>query len=362
MAGVVVGTLFGLSLLIPTLKADDDDVRHVLPATWNWTQDTQGPVCGVYAVCRALNLLEIAAHPEEMWNTKVVAHREGSSPLELIEAIEQYGGVGELRDSMSILELFAVARPVIANVRSNTARSLYDHWVCVCGTSDGLVVYDGSKPARRISPGEFLASFSGIGIVVDAGLDSRNRCMAARWIGFLIIVATAWLGLRWWAVEASASIARQFIRLLIVTVAVVLMAAWVFSTHEGLKQGYRIALAPYSTSDRVMQGGMATLEQASSSEDYLLVDARTAESFARGSLPRAVNIPVYASYYETREFTASLARTTPIVVFCESERCTYDDHVAHLLVQLGFQNVTVSLPGYREYVQSQLRLNAAVIE
>ena len=49
-----------------------NDVRSQLPTDWKWSHSARGPVCGVYAVSRALSRLNISNNPGQFWNSNVI--------------------------------------------------------------------------------------------------------------------------------------------------------------------------------------------------------------------------------------------------------------------------------------------------
>lgn len=98
-------------------------------------------------------------------------------------------------------------------------------------------------------------------------------------------------------------------------------------------------------------GTLQDAEIASERPDYLLVDARREEDFRQGSISRAVNIPVNASFWAISKYLAKLDRDTPIVVFCQSAQCIFNKTVADQIMSLEFKNVTVCDEGWSEYIR-----------
>jgi rhodanese-related sulfurtransferase len=97
-------------------------------------------------------------------------------------------------------------------------------------------------------------------------------------------------------------------------------------------------------------GGLKDLMRIESDFPALLVDARSIRSFSLGSIPGAVNIPVNALQSDVESFMRKVPKETPIVVFCQSVRCGYDEVIGRLLLELSFLDVTVTDEGYAEYL------------
>ena len=253
---------------------------------------------------------------------------------------------------MSLLEIEALGGPLIANVRSSPQTQAYDHWVCVEATEEGLVVYDGSAPGRLVSPASFMAEFSGIGIAVSRDAFPWTMITIARLGGFLALLASAYAGLFFWQVRPNASVLKNSTTILFSTLLVCGVLTTLFDAANGYSKGMELALAPHKNSD-FREGDLDDLRLATTDPGIILVDARTADSFSHGSLDRAVNIPVSATFHEIDLFTTKLPRNTNIVVFCQSERCGYDDVIGKKLAKIGFKNVVVSRQGVAEFRKTQ---------
>jgi rhodanese-related sulfurtransferase len=72
-------------------------------------------------------------------------------------------------------------------------------------------------------------------------------------------------------------------------------------------------------------------------ETFILVDVLSPESYARGHLPGAINIPV--SDVE-REAPATLPEDAVIVVYCASFECQASPAAARKLEEMGYTSVT----------------------
>lgn len=67
--------------------------------------------------------------------------------------------------------------------------------------------------------------------------------------------------------------------------------------------------------------------------DYLLVDVRGSEAFAKGHIPGAINLPTGTL---TREHLAGYAPSTLFVVYCAGPHCNGVHRAAVRLAALGF--------------------------
>jgi rhodanese-related sulfurtransferase len=81
----------------------------------------------------------------------------------------------------------------------------------------------------------------------------------------------------------------------------------------------------------------------------VLIDARPARVFAKGSIPTAINIPDTQFDKEAGKLPADKA--TPLIVFCGGLKCVLSDKVAAKAKALGYTNVMTYPEGYPEWEQ-----------
>ena len=106
-----------------------------------------------------------------------------------------------------------------------------------------------------------------------------------------------------------------------------------------------IAIAGYVASN-IISGAMPVIswrELEVEKKDVLLVDVRTRDEFAFGSLPGAVNIPLD----ELREHLDELPKNRPVVLFCAIGLRGY--LAQRILMGLGYRNVRNLLGGAKTY-------------
>src|SRR5690606_4300538 len=115
-------------------------------------------------------------------------------------------------------------------------------------------------------------------------------------------------------------------------------------------RGVKMAIAPFREAN-INHIGMEALRNAASGHDYLIVDARLERDFQLASVPNAVNVPVHASVWAIEEYLRDVPKATPIIVFCQSSKCSFDETIARNLVLLGFMNVAVCEAGWSEFRQ-----------
>ncbi|MEK6261006.1 MAG: rhodanese-like domain-containing protein [Planctomycetota bacterium] len=338
---------------LTTAVAAEASLRDELPKNWSWSLETQGPMCGVYAVCRALTMLGTTVEPSELWKAEFVGSSKGSTPDELIAAVRAHGGEASLRSGLTFPEICSLGIPVIANVRHLPEDKEFNHWVCVQASQQGLLVYDGPNSGKFMNPSEFLALWSGIGIIVSKGKLAVLQLYLVRLSGMGSLMILTYLLLRWGRrtdeLKQSSIFALQ--RLGLATLASFVLGSLIYGIGSGHFYAVALAAAPYRLPN-IKSGSLNDVLEALQRPASLVIDARMERDYARGTIGNAVNIPVHASFQEIKTFLKDIPKSVRIVVFCQSKTCEYDEAVAKMLAQAGFSDVTVSDLGYAEYRQS----------
>jgi rhodanese-related sulfurtransferase len=97
--------------------------------------------------------------------------------------------------------------------------------------------------------------------------------------------------------------------------------------------------------------GTGELEDIVKHDAAVVVDARRSADFAFGHIPQAISVPADATATPARirEVFAQYSRTTPIVLYCQSAGCAYDEFVARLLYNEGYCNLRFLDGGWVEW-------------
>ncbi|KAF0103690.1 MAG: rhodanese-like protein [bacterium] len=88
-------------------------------------------------------------------------------------------------------------------------------------------------------------------------------------------------------------------------------------------------------------------KQIDEKTNAVLIDARPARVFAKGSIPGAINIPDTQFDKEAGKLPAD--KTTPLIFFCGGLQCVLSDKSADKAKALGYSNVKTYPQGYPEW-------------
>jgi rhodanese-related sulfurtransferase len=325
-----------------------------------WGNTLPGPLCGIYAACTAVELIGMEANPRNFVMSKYVGNCGGSSPEEVARVVKDAGARAVILADLSIFDLRLIECPLIANVRTSANGNRFDHWVVAVPNGTGMTIFDGLKKPYDIRAAEFLGIWSGIGICVTRFGPSP---LVSIWLGrisvILTIVLVAVLLLRRRASMAPAGqfgILKRTSGLCLASLVLAIPGNAIFGDLLNHGKGVAVATAASGVA-KYRSGTLDDARRASASHDMLLVDARLETDYRSGTIKGAVNIPITASVWEIDKYVEKLHRGTPIVVFCQSASCGFDETVAAELTSLGFSNVTVCNQGWAEFQKSAARVD-----
>lgn len=311
----------------------------------NEETDTEGGIagqyCGLYSVSRLATFFGKDIRVREYANSRFVSQPAGSTAEDLVAILEANEIRARKMGNLSGLELMISRTPWIANVRQSPIDKEFQHWVCVHPSQNGVTVYDGPSPGIELSLSEFLAVWNGFAIVPED-------------ISWVIWVKFLRLALVILCVLFVAGVHNRIRKTVSATISVLAITCFVFLVFFLLsafwghhRSATEIATAPWETYDlhAVDLPELISAKNAGSK----LIDARFSSDFRAGTIANALNVPINASYASTARIVKTIQKEEPIIVFCQSRRCGFDEIVARRLVSMGYKNVLVAKEGWVEY-------------
>ena len=316
----------------------------------DFRNDCNQPSCGVYAACRALCIEGIDATPCEFMTTEFISGVGGSSPKDLVKLVDRSGGVAFPMNKLSKLDVMLSGKPLIANIRSDVSAPSYDHWVCVFADGNQLLVFDGANGPAKMSTSEFLALWSGFGIFVSGAKGEPVSLVVYCWrfAVFGLIIGALWLV--WSFAQSASNIRSYWLRFSTGVLVLAVTGVVLFGSPFDWSKGLRLATAPYSSVDWETVG-LTELIEISANDNVVLISAQPAKDFERGKIDGAINIPHDVSSILLSDMLSDAERSTPIVVYCLSAKCSWDEILANKLSNIGFENIRVGDVGLHEYQQ-----------
>jgi rhodanese-related sulfurtransferase len=320
-----------------------------------------GPYCGVYCVAAALETLGQEPPMEKLLAPSYVGSELGSSLEELERAVRHLGGHGAPMSRLTVDALRSAKEPIILHFTARGRSATYNHWVLFLGMHDGRArIYDPPDAVEEFTLAEVLSRWDGTGLVVSARPINDDeivwtvRASFATWLALAACLAAVVRFAGNWLPQESRQGHRylRHIRDGFLGVALIgtLSAAFAVSYHAMAPTGFlRNRQAVASVVEAYLPTllpkiALEDLRPLVASKQVVVVDARPPWAFDLGHIDGAINVRVTATAGQRRRALAGIARTTPLIVYCQGPNCQWDEEVAAGLVADGFADVRL-FPG-----------------
>ena len=347
--------VFLLISIQPCCGTDPARQDHQKRASGLYSFESHGPYCGIYSIAAAAAALGVDVEISTLWTSEVVSEETGSSAANLMDGLKRVGLQGTCHAGLSWMDLFDSQNPLILHYRSVTASGEdFDHWVTMLGVNENgqFIVYDPPFPAIETGPAMLLANWDGFAIEVHR----PGEPLFKPYRGVLVMIGL------FGVVALGLPVAKHFVpQNLPIGFQLALSAAVLAGSGFVLQNSMRVGLQRNSTSvaavqDRYFGTDFDDIELSElrnmQSRGALLVDTRLSSSFARGSIPGAISLPIDSSLPYREQVLSPLRRDTEIVVFCQSVHCDYSDKIARFLRFNGFSRICIyrnGMEGWKEH-------------
>ncbi len=331
-------------------------------------QKDPGPYCGLYCVYGALQAIGRNVPFEAILRPRYVSSRQGSTINELEHAVVDSGAHAVGLEGLGGETLRTARHAMILHMATDGQLKQYDHWVLYCGMENGNARFLDLPNAMEIVPlSDVLARWNGTALVVSDQPVGVGSIVSREWLCYVnvvvltvLIVCLADYSLGQFKSARGGETPRpdwtRFSCLLRQSSALLgCSLALGIGLHAIDDAGFfrNPAAARYVAAANIshffprLTHGEArrfVVERRGA-----VIDARLPESFRQGSIPGAINVPVNASPAERREKLGHIPRNTPLLVYCQSSLCEFDEILAALLARDGFQAISLYPGGWKEW-------------
>lgn len=155
--------------------------------------------------------------------------------------------------------------------------------------------------------------------------------------------------------------------LIIVLTSVVLAFAYNYSDISTKGLSYLTDKGPVAT-DSLLEAGLAgkdaanaklegstiTYEQIKAridNPDFVIIDARSPEDYAKGKIGDAINIFHYGDEAKYFEQVYTLPRDKKFLIYCTGGDCDLSHHLAEDMKTAGFENMFIYVGGWEEWIK-----------
>jgi len=312
----------------------------------------------------AMKFFDVDIDSRQLLKPEYIGSHKGSSLAELQKAAQDNGLYAAPVEKLTSRELHRSPYPVILHVKSSADKKDYDHYELFLGTQNGQArLCDPPGPVRLVPFYELAPRWNGTGLMVsknpiDLGVvfaPARKRLLIRSAIAVMAILIVRWGRRRWLPPTAKISRPRLFGLSAAQGAGLALLAllsgmVYHFVNDEGFlaHPNATASIEQAHLSDFIPRVSRKQARQLLN-DNAVFIDARLKDDFKAGHLEGAINIPVDVSDDERRKAMAGIAKNARIVVYCQSSGCKFAEKVAIKLMSDGFDNVSLSKGGWREW-------------
>ena len=279
------------------------------------------------------------------------------TPEAIVETLTKQGLFSQFFAAGRLGDLKRADEPVLLLFRNDWSSLGNARWVLlldIAGNQAKVVDPAVSEEVVTISTAELLARWDGRGLYVSREPISLNRVRFANF--FKMLPIAVFLFFSWLVYDTRKKRAKTetpVLREIAMLVGLTLLLGTLYhlATPTGLLRNTsagKIVVGRFETSI-APELSLDETRQRMANGPVLLLDTRTADKFAEGTIPGAVNFPVDASPEERETLLADVPREMPIILFCKSNRCPYAESIANFLRHNGYENLAIFRDGFVEW-------------
>ncbi len=336
-------------------------------------REVSGPYCGIYALLACFDLFDIRPRVETLLVPDYVGSFKGSNNIELVAAAEKYGLYGKTYSNLTDRELKRSRNPMILHFRASSSDSEYNHWVAYLGTDGQLArIIDYPHEMATIPFAELMAKWDGTAIEISREPVSENIASGIRLryimtAGILLVCCFVIQSILKRADLADWFLLTRYDRCKSAfpqTAGLVLFLAFFGIGYHAIAEiGFlknpsavaEVTRRFYSVD--IPEIPLAEMERVIAEEpETRIYDARYRSSYEKGTILRAVSMPINSNLEERERLLSGVEKNSRIIVFCQSSECGYADEVAQFLKFNGYRNTVIYRGGWREWKQKKERI------
>jgi rhodanese-related sulfurtransferase len=310
-----------------------------------------GPYCGIYSVHCCLRAIGLDSEPQDLVRPEYVSSIAGSTVPDLLRAIKESGAHGVSLSHLTVRNIERANNPMLLSVRGTGKNAAYNHWIAFLGKGEQFgtaVIYDSRYGLIEMPISDIMSIWNGSAIEVSSSKDSLARSLF--WTRLETIMLFALLSVVFVSLPfsdfAERSILRGGLKILFFSLCVGVFLD-IFSGSGMLWNSTAVAEVFSSRSSSLFpEIDLAEMQ----GEDIVIIDARLQADYVRGSIRGAINLPVFSSIANKSKVLKGIKRSSRIVVYCQSSKCSYSDDIANFLHFNGFSDVRIFRGGYAEWV------------
>jgi rhodanese-related sulfurtransferase len=218
---------------------------------------------------------------------------------------------------------------------------------------DNARIIDPPNDVDVLPMAELMAMWDGIGIGVSKEATAAWPLRFGAYLDAAILLGSLAIlvGLQWRYRSSDQSF--RFDRCLRLVLWAGLMGISVdFLSDTGLLR-HSVAVAQVATNHFEIDTAEVDSDStyAAMSSGGAIIDARLAMDYRDGHIPGAKSLPVVSGLVQRSRVLSDIDKTRLVIVYCQSDRCTWAKAIAADLYYRGYRNLAVFKGGFHEWQQ-----------
>ncbi|MEN6626214.1 MAG: rhodanese-like domain-containing protein [Candidatus Sumerlaeia bacterium] len=320
-----------------------------------------GPFCGIYSVYGAMCYLGVKTPITELMQSKYVGSREGSSLLELKNAVEDHGLQALPFANLTLNGLRRNPNISILHVKKSPESIQYDHFILFLGVlNDQAIVLDAPDPVKFVPIQEISQLWDGKGLVVSTKPVNKYALFLPVWVQvlqFLGLVTFQFIVLFICVRYAARLPVKKMYRRSIICVSLftivpcLIGVIYHYGSESGLYHDSKLTDAFLNTHTLLFIPKVNFVEMNAFAKNggTVFVDARFEGDYKRGHILNAINIPVDTDDNEIVKRLRSVNHSAKIIVYCQSSACPFGGVMVRRLIDLGFKDISLYRGGWLDW-------------
>ena len=323
------------------------------------------PYCGIHCVFGAMQALGGHVEFEQLLQPRYLRSQKGSSGPELIRAATDHGFYAVGLSGLSDAALANAQHPMILHTAGYGQLKEYNHWILFLGMEGKQArIADAPNDVRLMPVSNLMAIWDSTAIVVSGEEIPTGMVLAPDRLQLLqhiilVVLVAAFLRitvgpsekLQPW--QRFRSVARESSCLLFISTLVAVVTQCDDVTGLLRHPAARKAVAAGNLDSFLQKLTYLETKQYLATGTQLVVDARYTRDYDRGHIPGALSVPVNTTDTERHTTLRDVSKDTPIIVYCQSVGCRFDETVAVALARDGFRDVKLFHGGWVEWENNE---------
>ena len=111
---------------------------------------------------------------------------------------------------------------------------------------------------------------------------------------------------------------------------------------------------------RIPEIAISKVEALSGTDGVSIIDARLTTDYQKSHIPGAMSLPITTTYGGIRGAVATMPKKNRVIVYCQSNQCSWSDEIARQLAAHDYNKVYIFRGGMRAWDEAHPHTSTAI--